>query len=162
MSAPAKPERSKSRIIGLEEVMRRVPWSKSKIYRDMKAGKFPPQAEKLEGSTSAGWYEDAIDDLVESLRPKTVPKDSRTPPKNVPQEERTEAEPSHRPLPLNLGSRTTPQRRQAKAAEDETLIQTGIKLQGQDVYCHVPSGRLLVAVGSMSGEYLAALRKLSA
>ncbi len=162
MPGTLKTEQGKSRIIGLKEVMRRVPWSKSKIYRDMEAGKFPPQAEKLEGSTSAGWYEDDIDDLLESLRPETVPKDSSTPPKDVPREEVAEAERAHQPLTLNLGPRTAPRRRQAKAAEDETLIRTGMKLQGQDVYCHVPSGRLLVIVGSMSEEYLEAVRKLSA
>ena len=162
MSAPFKPERPKSRIIDLKEVMRRVPWSKSKIYRDMETGKFPPQAEKLEGSTSAGWYEDDIDDLLESLRPKMAAKDRNALGTEAQQEQMAEAEHPHHPLPLNLGSRTAHRRRQAKAAEDETLIRTGMKLQGQDVYCHVPSGRLLVAVGSLSDEYLAAVRKLSA
>jgi predicted DNA-binding transcriptional regulator AlpA len=162
MPGTLKTEQGKSRIIGLKEVMRRVPWSKSKIYRDMKTGKFPPQAEKLEGSTSAGWHEDAIDDLVESLRPKVAPKESGSPAKEALLGEAGQADHPDRPLPLNLGPRTAPRRRQANTAEDETLIRTGMKLQGQDVYCHVPSRRLLVAVGSISDEYLAAVRKLSA
>lgn len=75
----------KSRIIGLDEVKVHTNYSKSKIYRDMRTGKFPPQAEKLEGSTSAGWFEDDIDAFLEGLRPESsepgsgaLPKIART------------------------------------------------------------------------------------
>jgi predicted DNA-binding transcriptional regulator AlpA len=162
MFATHKPERQKSRIIGLEEVLSRVPWSESKIRRDMKAGKFPQQAKKLEGSTSAGWYEDDIDDLLESLRPKPAAKDWSALEKEVSQGEVAGADHPHRPRPLNLWNGTAPARRAVKAAADETLIRIGMKLQGQDVFCHLPSRKLLVAVGSMSDEFLAALGRLSA
>jgi len=48
-------DHGKSRIIQLAEVIARTGHSKSKIYRDMKARKFPQQAKKLDGSISAGW-----------------------------------------------------------------------------------------------------------
>ena len=162
MFATPKPEHPKSRIIGLEEVLSRVPWSKSTIYRYVKAGKFPPQADKVDGSTSAGWLEDAIDDFVESLRPEPAAKDRRPLVKEVSQGVVAETDHSLRPLSLNLRNGTTPKRRTMKAEEDETLIRTGMKLQGQDVFCHLPSRNLLVVVGSMSDECLAALTKLSA
>lgn len=162
MFASSRPDHPKSRIIGLKEVMLRVPWSKTKIYGYMKAGKFPPQAKKLEGSTSAGWYEEDVDDFVESLRPNPADKDGSALGSELSQEGVAEEDHPRRPLPLELRNGTAPARRAMKAAEDETLIRTGMKLQGQDVYCHVPSRKLLVAVGSMSDEYLAALTKLSA
>ncbi len=162
MFATFKPERQKSRIIGLKEVMFRIPWSKSKIYRYMKAGKFPPQAKKLEGSTSARCHEEDIDDFLEAIRPEPTAKDRSALASEVLQGEVAEADHSHRPLPLNLRNGTAPQRRTVKAAEDETLIRTGMKLKGQDVFCHLPSRKLLVAVGSMSDECVAALTKLSA
>ncbi|MFP5206137.1 MAG: helix-turn-helix transcriptional regulator [Acidobacteriota bacterium] len=102
MLATPKPERQKSRIIGLKEVMLRVPWSKTKIYRDMKAGKFPPQAQKLEGSTSAGWHEDAIDNFVESLRTAPAAKDRIALAKEVTPVEVSELDHPHRPLTLKL------------------------------------------------------------
>jgi predicted DNA-binding transcriptional regulator AlpA len=162
MRATFKSEDSKSRIIGLDEVKFRTHWSKSKIYRYMKRGKFPPQAKKLEGSRSAGWYEGDIDDFIESLRPEPAAKDRRARAREVSQGEFAETDHPHRPLSLNPRNGTAPLRRVVKAEEDETLIRTGMKLQGQDVFCHLPSQRLLVAVGSMSEEYLAALGKLSA
>jgi len=142
--------------------MSRVPWSKSKIYRDMKTGKFPPQAEKLEGSTSAGWHEDAIDALVESLRPKLAAKDQSKPGIEVSQSQVAKLDQPLSGPPLKPGPELAPQRRAVKAAEDGTLIRTGIKLHGEDVFCHLPSRRLLVSVGSISDEYLASLTKLSA
>lgn len=162
MFSASKPERHNSRIIGLPEVMFRTRRSKSTIYRDMKAGKFPQQAKKLEGSNSAGWCEDDIDDFLETLRPERSAKDGSTKAREVTFSEVSEGGNPHQPVPFNPQNGTTPRRRAVNAIEDGTLIPTGMKLQGQDVYCHVPSRRLLVAVGSMSNEYLAAITKISA
>lgn len=162
MFASSRPDHPKSRIIGLKEVMLRVPWSKTKIYGYMKAGKFPPQAKKLEGSTSAGWYEEDVDEFLETLRPEQSTKDRSALAIEDIQEDVAEEDHPRRPLPLELRTGAAPARRAVKAAEGETLIRTGMKLQGQEVYCHLPSRKLLVAVGSMSDEYLAALTKLSA
>jgi len=162
MPGAFNPENSKSRIIGLKEVLSRVPWSKSTIYRNMKAGKFPPQADKVDGSTSAGWLEDTIDEFVESLRPEPVAKDRSVFEKEASQGEVAGADHRSRPFPLDLRTGTAPTQRAVKAAEEETLIRTGMKLQGQDVFCHLPSRKFLVAVGSMSDEYLAALGRLLA
>ena len=155
-------DHGKSRIIGLAEVMARTGPSKSKIYRDMKARKFPQQAKKLDGSISAGWFEEDIDEFIERRRPESTPAATRFPAEEVSRAQAADSDHSGRPFPLNLRPGTGPQRQPGKTAEDETLIRTGMKLQGQDVFCHVPSRRLLVAVGSMSDEYLMALRKLSA
>jgi predicted DNA-binding transcriptional regulator AlpA len=162
MPAIVKSEHRKSRIIGLKEVVFRTGWSESKIRRYMKAGKFPAQADKLEGSRSAGWIEDQIDDFVLSVTPEPIQKDRSMLAREVSQAEVAEADHPHLPLSLNLRNGAAPQRRKVKAAEDETLIRTGMKLQGQDVFCHLPSRRLLVAVGSMSDEFLAAFTNISA
>jgi|GEM_PF-1867831 predicted DNA-binding transcriptional regulator AlpA len=139
-------DHGKSRIIGLAEVMARTGPSKSKIYRDMKAGKFPPQAKKLEGSSSAGWFEEHIDEFLERRRPESSPGATLVRAEEVSQAQAAESDDSHRPFQLNLRPGTAPQRQPGNAAEDESLIRTGMKLQGQDVFLHVPSRKLLVAV----------------
>lgn len=162
MSATFKPERRKSRIIGLKEVKFRTGWSKSKIYRYMKAGKFPPQADKLEGSRSAGWIEEQIDDFVQSLTPEPIQKDRSMLAREISRDEIAESDHPRRLVPLDPRRGTTPQKQPVKATEDETLIRTGMKLQGQDVFCHLPSRKLLVAVGSLSAEFIAALGMVTA
>src|ERR1039458_1686727 len=76
--SPISGQTLKSRIVGLPEVVERTHWSKSKIYRDMKAGKFPKQAKNLEGSRSAGWFEDEIDEFLEARRPESSLHGNRT------------------------------------------------------------------------------------
>jgi prophage regulatory protein len=162
MRAPDNSEHPKSRIIGIEEVIFRTGRSRSTIYRYINAGKFPRQAKKLEGSTSAAWYEADIDAFVESLRPEQAWKSDSTVTKKVEKETISEPELLRSPLTLDRCPGKAPQGRQVKPAEDESLVRTGIKLVGQEVYFHLPSRKLLVAVGSMSDENLAAIIKLSA
>src|ERR1035437_10565475 len=64
--SPDQPKHTK--IIDLREVMLRTRFGKTKIYGLIKQDKFPPQANRLEGSCSAGWYEDEIDAYIESGR----------------------------------------------------------------------------------------------
>ncbi|TQV74537.1 AlpA family phage regulatory protein [Exilibacterium tricleocarpae] len=51
----------------LKEVMEMTGLSRSTIYLQMSKEKFPKQV-KLAGSRSAGWYEDAVVEWVESRR----------------------------------------------------------------------------------------------
>src|ERR1700682_3079202 len=81
---PSSRDHRKSRIIGLAEVKARTGYSKSKIYRDMKAGKFPKQAKRLQGSTSAGWFEDDIDAFLEQRRPDSNSSGNCPPTKDKP------------------------------------------------------------------------------
>ncbi len=58
-----------SRIIGLNEVILRTHLSKTSVYRMIGLGLFPEQAKKLNGSRTAGWFEDDIDAWIEGRRP---------------------------------------------------------------------------------------------
>jgi predicted DNA-binding transcriptional regulator AlpA len=55
------------RIIGLKEVIAHTNDSKSKIHRLIHEGKFPKHANKLDGTTSAGWFENQIFAYLEAL-----------------------------------------------------------------------------------------------
>lgn len=99
---------------------------------------------------------------MESLRPQPVAKVRSVFEKEASQGEVAGAEHRSRPFPLDRRTGTAPSQRAVKAAEEETLIRTGMKLQGQDVFCHLPSRKLLVVVGSISDECLTALGQLSA
>lgn len=139
-------------MIGLEEVLARTGVSKSQIYRDMKTGKFPNQAKKPKGSTGAFWLEDDIDEFIESRRPDTSPA------RKCPRAEGGAAKLGKPQLyDPDAVSGTLPHPKDNTGRRDTTLIRTGMKLQGQDVFCHLPSRRLFVAVGSISDEMLAAM-----
>lgn len=147
---------AKSRIIGLAEVMQRTNYSKSKIYRDIRFGKFPAQAIKLAGSTSAGWFEDEIDEFLEARRRESSHRGNRPQPKASRQRD-VETADIHCPDRPNPNPRTVPYALEAKLAEDQTLVRTGMRLNGADVFCHKATRKLLVVVGSISHECLASL-----
>ncbi len=67
-SQAAHPGTHHPRILRLDEVMLRLGCGRSTVYRLGKAG-ILPQAEPIEGCSSAGWLEDDVDALVESRRP---------------------------------------------------------------------------------------------
>lgn len=136
-SLPIPDHPSRSRIIKLCEVMNRTGYSKSKIYRDMGVAKFPKQAKRLEGSTSAGWFEDDIDAFIATLRVES----------NFSSQCIAQSDPVKSPKPQING-----------VGEGQTLIRTGMKLYGADVFCHLPTRKLLVLVGSISDECLSALQ----
>jgi predicted DNA-binding transcriptional regulator AlpA len=148
--------RPKSRIIKLPAVMARTGFSKSKIFRDVKTGKFPQQAKKLEGSTSAGWFEDDIDEFMEARRPKTSHHGNQALPK-VAQRGGAEDPDVHNQHPAKLGAASLSKPQAPKVGEDLSLIRTGLKLHGTDVYFHRPTGKLLVMVGSMPDEWRSVL-----
>lgn len=140
-------------------MMARTGCSKSKIYRDVKAGRFPAQASKLEGSTSAGWIEDDIDAHLEARRPGSSNRLRNAVYNLVKTLDAAQVDPSQ----FNRGrsQRVTPSNLQAhemlNIGSDSTLISTGMRINGAAVYCHRPSRKLLVEVGSISAESLAKL-----
>jgi predicted DNA-binding transcriptional regulator AlpA len=153
---PISGQSSKSRIIGLPEVMERTNYSKSKIYRDMKTEKFPLQARKLDGSTSAGWFEDDIDEFLEGRRPES----SRHGIHGLPEVARqgdVAVFGTHQTGRAKFNPEAVSRSQTRRIGEDQTLIRTGIKLNGADVFCHAPTRKLLVVVGSIEEEWLSAL-----
>lgn len=48
--------------------MKRVGLSKTTIYDRIKKGEFPAQAKLLDGSRTAGWFEDEIEDYLAKRR----------------------------------------------------------------------------------------------
>ena len=150
---------STTRIIGIAEVMSRTGDSKSKIYRDMRAGKFPLQAKKLEGSRSAGWFEDEIDAHLEARRP-----DSEI------RVHQPGAKPDHTPRDRQLSSARLPTgdsrlvansnpagQKSVVTSAETTFVAMGMKINGSEVYCHKPSRKLYIEVGSISQDALARL-----
>lgn len=156
LSGCSNDRRSKSRIVKAAEVIARTGFSKSKIYRDMKAGKFPQQATKLEGSTSAGWFEEDIDNFLDQLRPGSNLESSQQPSREAHQGGTTAPDGLH-PIAPRLRPGTSPLRHSRKTEQAETLIRTGMKMDGREVLCHLPSRQLLVAVGTLSPDFLAAI-----
>lgn len=64
MSASQQVVRS-SRILKLKDITKRCSISRSKIYRDMKDGRFPKQVHL--GSNCVGWLSYDIDNWISSL-----------------------------------------------------------------------------------------------
>jgi prophage regulatory protein len=58
------PEPAPRRLIRLPEVLRRVPYSATTIWRKEKAGQFPRRVQL--GPMASAWYEDEIDTWIES------------------------------------------------------------------------------------------------
>ena len=54
------------KIIRLPEVQERIPKSRTQIWRDVRAGKFPAPVSL--GPNSIGWYSDEIDEYQAFLR----------------------------------------------------------------------------------------------
>ena len=57
------------RILRLKEVQDRYPKSRVQIWRDVRAGLFPPPVEI--GPNSIGWFEDEVDAHVEAQPRRT-------------------------------------------------------------------------------------------
>lgn len=66
-----EPETKGTRIIiRVKEVLRRTGKSRSQLYRDMHAGKFPAGVDL--GENQIGWYDDEVDCWVDN-RPRRGP-----------------------------------------------------------------------------------------
>ena len=135
-----------SRIIGLKEVILRTHLSKTGVYRMMGLGLFPAQAKKLNGSCTAGWFEDDVDAWIEDRRPDTARADQPKGADHTSQPEVQKAVPRlrghsiaaidrHRPKPPN--------------AQDTDLVPMGISFFGRVVYLHRHTKQLLLDVGKL-------------
>ena len=60
--------RHERRLLRWSQVKDRVPKSRTQVWRDIRAGKFPAAVQL--GSNSVAWFEDEIDEYLESL-PRT-------------------------------------------------------------------------------------------
>jgi len=141
---------SHPRILGIKEVMRRLGRGRSTVYRLVNAG-ILPQAKRLPGCISAGWHEDLVDAVVESLRPDI--KNPVMPVVTAP------AKSTHAGTRngIEVGVATAAVGRLAdsgaaavgKPASD--LVPTTLQIMGNVVYLHPPTKKLLLEVGNLSG-----------
>lgn len=134
---------SHSRILRLPEVMKRVGLSKTTIYDRIKKGEFPAQAKLLDGSRTAGWFEDEIDDYLAARRvakpvqPSSLAASKTTPVKT--DNSQTRFAPSH----IDRSQKSI-------QAPEEILIATNMKILGCQVFLHKTTGKLLLDIGSSS------------
>lgn len=156
MLSPASPcQSSKSRITKLHEVMERTGYSKSKIYRDMKTGRFPQQAKLIKGSRSAGWFEEDVDVFLEQRRPESSQYRGNSVPSSIARSDVAVSDVRHSDH-NRIRSVAVLKAQTTRLGVDQTLMRTGMKINGAEVYCHVPTQKLLVVVGSISEEWLSA------
>ena len=145
------------RIIRLPEVILRVGKGKTSIYQDLKRGLFPPQAKRLNGSRSAGWFEDEIDKYLAARRNGREWAGVET----ASGESQGSCIPSAALLPVqpDKNRNTKPALQQIPntipAYQEGDLMQTGMKLMGGDVYLHHATGRLFLELGRAPGILVA-------
>ena len=137
------------RILRRDEVLLRLGCGRSTLHRLGKAG-ILPQAERMEGCSSAGWLEDDVDALVESRRPagkKPVIPAGSAPVKPTHASTRNGIEDSVAGAPVvtpaDSGAAGT-----GRPASD--LVPTTLRIMGNVVYLHAPTGKLLMDVGNLS------------
>jgi predicted DNA-binding transcriptional regulator AlpA len=136
-------------ILRMNEVKRRLGCGRSTVYRLGDAG-ILPQAERMAGCSSAGWLEDDVDALVESRRPA-----GKKPAMPV---VTASAKSNHAGTRNGIedGVVNAPARTPAdtgatgvsKPAPD--LVPTTLRIMGNVVYLHAPTGKLLMEVGTLS------------
>ena len=149
------------RILRRDEVLQRLGCGRSTLHRLGKAG-ILPQAERMEGCSSAGWLEDDVDALVESRRPagkKPVTPAGSAPAKSTQADTCNGIDDSVATAPV-----ATPADSGAvgagKPASD--LVPTTLRIMGNVVYLHAPTGKLLMDVGNLSAPGRGAKLDLSA
>ncbi len=137
------------RILRLPAVMQRLGCGRSTVYRLGKAG-ILPQAEHMEGCSSAGWLEDAVDALVESRRPagmKPVTPTGPAPAKSTDAGTRNGIEDSVAAAPVAVHADFGAVGADKPASD---LVPTTLRIMGNLVYLHTPTGKLLMDVGNLS------------
>jgi predicted DNA-binding transcriptional regulator AlpA len=142
-------------------LIRRAGYGKTKIYGLIKKGKFPPQANRLEGNCSAGWYEDEIDAYIESGRDNRSQKwkevadsvgviDQVGLPDLTKQWDTPLEKAVIKPSRTRV-AKTSPQ------SEEQGLIATGLQIGGHAVYLHPHSGKLLLDIGRALAPFLSGI-----
>lgn len=141
---------SHPRILGIKEVMWRIGRGRSTVYRLGKTG-ILPQAKRLPGCTSAGWHEDVVDAVVESLRPDikkpAIPAGS-APAKSPRAGTRNGIEDSVATAPVATPADFGTVGASMPASD---LVPTTLRIMGNVVYLHPPTRKLLLEVGNLSG-----------
>lgn len=145
------------RIIRLQEVIRRVGMGKTSVYEALKRGLFPAQAKQLNGSRSAGWFEDEIDKYLAARRNDRQRAGVETP--NGGNQGSDQPSAALLPVPSATKLRTKSARQQipitVPAYHEGDLMLTGMKLMGGDVYLHHATGRLFLELGRAPGILVA-------
>ena len=141
---------SHPRILRRDEVLLRLGCGRSTLHRLGKAG-ILPQADRMEGCSSAGWLEDDVDALVESRRPagkKPVTPAGSAPAKSTQADTCNGIEDSvvTAPVAAPADSNTVGA---GKTTSD--LVPTTLQIMGNVVYLHPPTRKLLLEVGNLSG-----------
>jgi predicted DNA-binding transcriptional regulator AlpA len=132
-------------------------YSKSKIYRLIHEGKFPKQANKLDGTTSAGWFEDQILAYLEALRPKLVEGVSLHVPDYIPDPPVARKNPKSRVFDrgsFKAAASLEPNVDVSLKWTDTSLILIGKSCDGSEMFLHKPSRQILAVVGTASVELL--------
>ena len=140
-----------TRILRLEETMRRTGYSRSKLYRLHEQGVLL-RAKNLQGSSSAGWHEDAVDAHNESRRPDAgistqgAGAGLEKPPKLAVLIQR-----GHETGDVADADQAILRPASVKSSNSggvsSDLLATGMVLMGCNVYIHEPTGKLLMDVG---------------
>jgi prophage regulatory protein len=148
---------SPSRILRLPEVMKRVALSKTTIYDRIKKDEFPAQSKLLDGSTTAGWFEDEIEAYLAARRiakPKMphsagISQAKPVSPTNAPT----------RPVPAikDRVPKSTPFQKDECSKHEDMLIATSMQILGCQVFLHKTTGKLLLDIGLLSSSSLAPL-----
>ena len=137
------------RILRRDEVLQRLGCGRPALHRLGKAG-ILPQAERMEGCSSAGWLEDDVDALVESRRPAGK--------KPVMPAGSASAKPTHAGTRNRIkdGVATAPAATPADfgavgvSKPSSELVPTTLRIMGNIVYLHAPTGKLLMDLGNLS------------
>jgi prophage regulatory protein len=151
-ASPFHEHPSPSRILRLPEVMRRVGLSKTTIYDRIKKGEFPAQAKLLDGSATAGWFEDEIEAYLAARRitkpklPSSAGISQAKPvnPTNAP----TRFEPATKARVL----KSTPFQKEEGPNHEDMLIATSMQILGCQVFLHKTTGKLLLDIGLQSSS----------
>lgn len=142
--------------------------SKTKLYDMVDKDEFPAAVSL--GSNSVGWYEDEVQDWL-SRRSRRRPSSRSDPPNSEKDDEREhpvrprgcELQPDKPDLPSRAG--TTHARRQIadsrayyraevrETAASKDFLPIGMRHRGRQVFCHKPSGNLVVILGTLSVDW---------
>lgn len=152
-TGPAILERPKDRRkIRLPEVLELTGLSRSTLYELMGKGLFPAQA-KAQGTKTAMWWKDEVDDWNESPTKASSQKfRAGGPPARRQKEVSAESEIS---LRLAGAHGTSPQQQiltKRSGGGMTGLERTGMTFLGREVYLHTASKKLLLDVGSLLSE----------
>ena len=112
----------------------------------MGLGLFPAQAKKLNGSCTAGWFEDDIDVWIEDRRPDTARADQPKVADHTSQPDVQKAVPR---LPGHSIAAIDKHKPKTPNAQDTNLVPMGISFFGRVVYLHRHTKQLLRDIGKL-------------